>query len=198
MAEGPIQVIYNDAEITRLFQQITARGANPRPLLADWGERLKNSVRQNIREGGRPQKFAPLKPVSARAWLFSKKSYWTKGGSLTAAGQQRAENRTPLNTGSPSGLLPSINWRIVPEGLAVGSDKIYAAIQNFGGTIHLPDIYAKVKQALMWPGALHPVKMVQAHDVTLPARTYLAIQDDDWLYMRQSALQYLLGEGAWK
>lgn len=193
-----IEIRYEDAEITRLFQQITARAGNPKPLLADFGERLKNSVRRNIMEGGRPAKFAPLKPVTARNWLFSKKSYWTKGGSLTAAGQQRAGSRTRLNTGNPGGLLPSINWRIMPEGIAVGSDKIYAAIQNFGGTIHLPDIWPKAKGALMWPGALHPVKMTHAHDVTIPPAPFLVIQDDDWLYMRQSALGYLLGEGAWK
>ncbi len=193
-----IDARYEDAEITRLFQQITDRGRNPRPLLADWGERLKNSVRRTITEGGRPARFAPLKPVSARDWLFSKKSYWTKGGSLTAAGQARAENRTPLNTGNPGGLLNSINWRIVPEGLAVGSDKPYAAIQHLGGTVHIPDIWPKVKQALMWPGALHPMPMAHAHDVTIPARSYLVIQDEDWEYMRQSALGYLLGEGAWK
>jgi phage gpG-like protein len=193
-----IEVRYEDAGITRLFQQITARGRNPRPLLAAWGERLKNSVRKNIMEGGRPAKFTPLKPVTARAWLFSKKSYWTKSGGLTAAGQARAGNRTPLFTGNPGGLLASINWREVPAGLAVGSDKVYAAIHNFGGTIQVPDIWPKVKAALMWPGALHPVKMVKGHAVTIPARPYLVIQDDDWAYMRQSALQYLLGEGAWK
>lgn len=194
-----IQAKFDDAEVTRLFSQIEQRARNPRPpILADWGERLKNSVRRNIREGGRPVKFVPLKPVTARNWLFSKKSYWTKSGGLTAAGRERAANRTPLYTGNPGGLLGSINWRIVPEGLAVGSDKKYAAIQNFGGTIHLPNIYAKVKQALMWAGAAHPVKMVKAHDVTIPARTYLAIQEEDWAYMRQSGLNYLLGEGAWK
>jgi len=194
-----IQVKYDDAEVTRLYGQILARARNPAPLLADWGERLKNSVRRNIMEGGRPAKFVPLKPASARAWLFSKKSYWTKGGNLTAAGQARAENRTPLFTGNPAGLLNSINWRALGhDALAVGSDKIYAAIQQFGGTVHLPDIYPQVKQALMWPGALHPVKMARAHDVTLPARPYLMIQDEDWLYLRQSALNYLLGEGAVK
>lgn len=198
MADDVIQVTYNDAEVTRLFAQIEARGRDPRPLLANWGERLKNSVRRTIMEGGRPAKFAPLKPVTARNWLFSKKSYWTKVGNLTTAGQARAENRTPLNTGNPAGLLNSINWRIVPEGLAVGSDKIYSAIQNLGGTINLPDIWHKVKEALYWVGALHPVKMVKAHDVTIPGRPYLVIQDEDWEYMRQSALNFLLGEGAYK
>ncbi len=198
MADDLIQIRYDDAEITRLFQQIEQRGRDTRPLLAGWGERLKNSVRRNIMEGGRPAKFAPLKPVTARNWLFSKKSYWTGGGNLTAAGQKRVENRTPLNTGNPAGLLNSINWRAVPDGLAVGTDKIYGALQNFGGTVHLPDIWAKTKQALMWVGALHPVKVVKAHDVTLPARPFLLIQDEDWLYLRQSALEYLLGEGAFK
>ncbi len=198
MANEIIQARFEDAEVTRLFAQIESRARNPRPLIAAWGERLKNSVRRNIREGGRPQKFVPLKPVTARAWLFSKKSYWTKAGNLSKAGRARAENRTPLYTGNPAGLLASINWRAVPEGLAVGSDKIYAAIQNFGGTIRLPDIHAKVKQALAWAGALHPVKTVQAHDVTIPARPYLVIQDDDWNYFRENALAFLLGEGAWK
>jgi phage gpG-like protein len=193
-----IEARYDDAEITRLFQQIEQRGRNPQPLLSDWGERLKNSVRQTIREGGRPAKFVPLRPVTARNWLFSKSSYWTKGGSLTAAGRERAANRTPLYTGNPAGLLPSINWRIIPQGLAVGTDKIYGWIQHHGGTVHIPDIHARVKQALMWPGALHPVKLAHAHDITIPGRPYLVIQNEDWAYMRQSALSYLLGEGAWK
>lgn len=169
-----IDIRYEDAEITRLFQQIKARAANPQPLLADWGERLKNSVRRNIMEGGRPEKFVPLKAATARSWLLSKKSYWTKAGNLTAAGQKRAEGRTPLLTGNPAGLLYSINWREVPEGLAVGSDKIYAAIHHFGGLAG------------------------RGHKTFIPARPYLLIQDDDWAYMRQSALGFLLGEGAWK
>lgn len=169
-----ISARFEDAEITRIFNQITARARSPRPLLADWGERLKNSVRRNIMKGGRPQKFTPLKPVVFRAWLFSKKSYWTKGGNLTAAGQKRAANRTPLFTGNPGGLLPSINWREVPEGLAVGTDKIYGAIHHYGGLAG------------------------RGHKTTIPARPYLLIQNDDWAYMRQSALGFLLGEGAWK
>lgn len=169
-----IDIRYEDAEITRLFQQITARAGNPRPLLADWGERLKISVRRNIMEGGRPQKFTPLKPVVFRSWLFSKKSYWTKAGNLTAAGQKRAEGRTPLFTGNPGGLLASINWREVPEGLAVGTDKIYGAIHNYGGLAG------------------------RGHRTSIPPRPYLLIQDEDWAYMRQSGLEFLLGEGAWK
>lgn len=195
-----IQIRYDDAEVTRLFAAITARAQNPRPLLADWGERIKNSVRRNILEGGRPVKFAPLKPVTVRNWLFTRSTWWTKAGNMSQKGRAAQEGRKPLlDTGMSGGLLGSINWRILAaNALAVGSDKIYAAIQHFGGTVHLPDIWAKVKRALMWPGALHPVKKAQAHDVTIPARPYLLIQDEDWLYFRQSALQYLLGEGSWK
>ncbi len=195
-----VQIRYRDDEASRLFQQVLARGADYGPLLAAWGERLKASIRQNFLAGGRPNPWAPLKARTARDWLFSRSSYWTQGGSLSQAGQRAQADRRPLvDQGMRGGLLGSLNWRILDQhSVAVGSDKDYAAIHQFGGTVQIPDLHAQVKMALMWPGALHPVKTVRAHAVTIPARPYLLVQEEDWLQMRQAALEYLLGEGSYK
>lgn len=61
----------------------------------------------------------------------------------------------------------------------------YAAIQEYGGTIHIPDIYPTKAQALHFviDGKDVFAKMVRAHDVTIPERSFLRssleeMQDD--------------------
>ena len=193
-----MEIRYEDAEATRLMTQIRERGRNLPPLLAAWGERGKVSIRQTFLAGGRPAAWPALKPVTGRNWLFSRASSWTKAGGLTKSGQAAEEGRKPLiDKGMRGGLMGSVNWRLLGgDSVGVGSDKPYAAIHHFGGTVSLPEILPRLKQALFWPGAGHPMKRAAAHDVTIPARPWLVLQPEDWTSFRQSALQYCLTGGA--
>ena len=57
----------------------------------------------------------------------------------------------------------------------IGSNLKYAAIHEFGGIIHIPDIYPVKKKALSFfiGGEKIVVKKVKAHTITMPERSYL-------------------------
>lgn len=100
---------------------------------------------------------------------------------------QRATNKAPRDTGRlkrsvTQGTPQKINR--LRFKIDVGTNVEYAAIQEFGGTIQIPEIRPVNKKALAfnWPGApAHLVsksgkvvlKKVKAHPVTVPAHPYL-------------------------
>jgi len=57
----------------------------------------------------------------------------------------------------------------------IGSNIKYAAIHEFGGIIHIPDIYPVKKQALHFFIGSKEIfaKKVKAHTITMPERSYL-------------------------
>ena len=101
---------------------------------------------------------------------------------------QRATEKAPRDTGRlKRSITNGLPYDTRPGGWAidVGTNVEYAAIQEFGGTIDLPRIYPKTKQALAfdWPnapaglkpskGGKYVFKSVAGHSVTIPAQPYL-------------------------
>ena len=74
--------------------------------------------------------------------------------------------------GSPPQLMSSITRRTSRDRVAVGTDKVYAAIHQFGGTIR-----PKSGDFLVFRGA--GGELVFAREVTIPARPYLGIDQAD-------------------
>jgi phage gpG-like protein len=68
-------------------------------------------------------------------------------------------------------LYASITHRASPTSVEVGSNAIYAAIHQFGGTIKAKDAKAlRFRIGDVW---------VTKESVTIPARPFLGIDDDD-------------------
>lgn len=135
--------------------------ANLRLPLTETALLARSSVLQNFVEGGRPQRWAPLK--------------WPrKRGSLGAA--------VPL---TDNGILrASIRSNVVGNSviLSTGTHVPYAAIHHYGGTVHLPAITAAPGRALRWvarDGAVIYRRRVRARTVTIPARPYMLLQEAD-------------------
>lgn len=82
--------------------------ADPTPVLEEIGHTATRAVKQNFKEGGRPQKW----PVSFRA--------------------QEQSGQTLLDTGN---LRSSVSYDIRGKEVAVGSNVIYGPIHHFGGVI---------------------------------------------------------------
>ena len=69
------------------------------------------------------------------------------------------------------GLQGSIAWAVDGDSVRIGSNKVYAAIHQFGGTIR------PVRAAAL---VFHlGGKLIRAHAVTIPARPYLGLSADN-------------------
>lgn len=73
--------------------------------------------------------------------------------------------------GMAGGLLGSINAQTTPSRFAIGTNKIYGAIQHFGGTIvakNYPALVFRMGGKLCW-----------ARKVTIPSRRFLGLSRED-------------------
>lgn len=137
----------NIDEIRASVKTIESRIGHPQPALAIIGETVKTSVVRNFEESGRPRGWKELSPVT-----LAKK----KGGSIL------------VGKGHAGGLMGSIHWEVSNRSVMVGTDKVYAAIHNFGG------LAGKNKS------------------VTIPGREYLLVQDQDWQEINDGLGDYIL------
>lgn len=71
--------------------------------------------------------------------------------------------------GFAGGLLGSIHPEAGPTKVEIGTNKIYGAIHHFGG------------------------KAGRGHKVTIPARPYMMVQDEDWVEFNAALEEYYLG-----
>jgi phage virion morphogenesis protein len=146
-------------DIRKVLQAIEATlGAirDQTPMWEDIGWEVRNSVKRNFREEGRPARWQPL----ARSTLLRKvggvrKATTERGHWRAKAKRTLHENKILTDSGD---LQENISYEADATGVTVGSNKDYAAIHQFGGT------------ADMAPGP-----------AAIPARPYLLIQEEDYL-----------------
>lgn len=88
--------------------------------------------------------------------------------------------RTMVDTGR---LMKSITAKAYPDRAEVGTNVIYAAIHQFGGDITAKNSrYLKFRIGKRW---------AQKRKVTIPARPFLMVQDEDWQEIKEAILEYL-------
>ena len=155
------------------------------PVMTDFAGYMRGSVQKNFDAQGRPARWAPLKTSSLAAWMGSRKSFGTKSGGVSAKGQAALSGRLILT--DTARLRNSIDFKALARGVEGFTNVKYAAIHHFGGQTKAHTIVPRVKKALFWPGAGHPVKSVQHPGSRIPARPFLMFQDEDvygYLYPR--------------
>jgi phage virion morphogenesis protein len=155
--------------IRRWLKRAATRGASSE-LWADIGEELVQAVQKNFDEqsaAGDP--WAPLTAQyrAARA----------AGNILTVS----------------SRLRNSITYHPSRDSVLIGTTVVYGAIHQFGGKTKPHTIRPRRKKALFWPGARHPVKLVNHPGSEIPARPYLVWSDDDWERVSRIIKEHLLG-----
>jgi phage virion morphogenesis protein len=141
--------------------EILARGANLAPLMANIGASLVVSTQHRFETGTGP---------SGEAWKPSIRA--ERDGGLTLVNTRR--------------LLQSITFSADEDSVEVGSNVLYSAIHQFGGTI-------KAKNG----GALHfhvAGKKILVGAVKMPARPFLGLSAADNQKILDLTQDYLVGD----
>ncbi len=79
---------------------------------------------------------------------------------------------------------PGFIGEVDASGEITGRRLPFMRIQEVGGTVKLPAIFPKNRQALWFTGARHPFASARPHNVKIPARSYLVLA----LQQRQAAI----------
>lgn len=150
MSGASFKIEVDDAEARYLFAAIRARGRNPRPLLQEIGSVLEDSTRQRFRSETSPD-GVKWAPISDE-WREEKEERGFNTGILKMRGD----------------LLNSVRSEVQgAEAVEIIASQPYAAIHQYGGTIR-----PRRGRALRVRG--RPLG-----SVTMPARPYIGLSDDD-------------------
>jgi phage virion morphogenesis protein len=157
------------APLDRWLDALSGKLSDLTPAFEVIGQAVVTSVQKNFEAEGRPAKWAPLSLTtlmkgakrSKRGWITPKK----RGKILQIQGWA-------------GGLLGSIHYAASPDKVVIGTNKIYAAVQQFG-------------QSKGASGADKFGRPIPWGDV--PARPYLMVQDDDWQRIARDLKRYLAG-----
>jgi phage virion morphogenesis protein len=143
MAGTDLTITHNIPEVVRELGAIAARFGSPRPGLDIIGETVVASVQQNFEEGGRPTRWAGLKPAT-----------WARKKSRKTLVEDKV-------------LSGSISKQVTGSTVVVGTNVEYGAIHQFGG------------------------KAGRGRRVTIPARPFLLVQDEDWEEINEAMAEFL-------
>jgi phage virion morphogenesis protein len=143
--------------LLRAWRRAAAQMGNTRPLMRGAAGIMMRAVEDNFEQEGRP-KWQDLHP----------------GTKLARAQEGKWPGKILQRSG---GLASSIVQDYSATMAAVGSNKVYAAIQQFGGRTRAHVIRAKNKRALSFGGIL--VRQVNHPGSNIPARPFLRMTPRD-------------------
>lgn len=110
----PIEIKIEDKELQQVLDKLFEKTSDLRPLMKNIAGVMADSVEENFKQEGRPDKWAELKESTIKQ--RTKKGYWP--GKIL---QMRGE------------LAASITSDYDENSAVVGTNKVYAAIHQFGG-----------------------------------------------------------------
>jgi len=175
MPDG-LTITIDDEQVRRLLERIAERGTDLKPALSAVGSLIKESIRTNFAQGGRP---TPWKPVKNR-----------DGQPLRDTGR----------------LMNSITRKVTGNEVKVGSNVVYAALHHYGaekgsfGTfVHMVKSHKRrVTQAFGKPlkfpvwATVHPhAREVSLPIGNIPARPFMLVQDEDMVDIKDILTHYI-------
>lgn len=154
MAGVRIEFVFEDQAFRAALRRMTLAGPQRVRLLRAIGQGLKDTTVDRFDSGAAPDgaRWAALSP-----------------GYLAV--RRRPDLPILVQAGRRGGLQGSITWAVSGDSVIVGSNKIYAAVHQFGATI-----VPKSKKALVFRLA---GGLVRARRVRIPARPYLGFGPAD-------------------
>ncbi|WP_431281651.1 phage virion morphogenesis protein [Humitalea sp. 24SJ18S-53] len=163
MAGATLSARFDDGQVRRAFVVLAAMGRD-RGVLAAMGVGLARNTRRRFDAAQDPdgRAWAPLNPAYAAV---------KKGSGILRDSAMRG------------GLQGSITSAVEGRSVVVGSNKIYAAVHQFGATITAkksPTLAFRLGTALVRP-----------RSVTIPARPYLGFSTRDEETVREVAFDAL-------
>ena len=129
-----IKIEISDDGVNKALDRLYRSAQKPRPVLEHIGELLVDSTKQRFSKSVGPdgQRWQPNTETTILRYLGVYKGSFGKRGGLTKKGAQRAGSKRPL-IGETGSLSSQISYEIDGSGtLYVGSNMIYAAVQQFG------------------------------------------------------------------
>lgn len=153
MAEINIKMDGADA-VREMLQGIAARMSNMSPIMRAIGDRVVEQTKRRFEAGGPAPDGTPWKTP-------------------------KTPNRKRIRTLTVSGhLRDSIRYQLLGNNaVAIGTNRVYAAIHQLGGKTAAHIIRPRKGKALFWPGARHPVASVKHPGSVIPARPFLGLSE---------------------
>ncbi|MCQ2063718.1 MAG: phage virion morphogenesis protein [Fibrobacter sp.] len=160
-----INATIDDKQFEVYVRMMKERSENLKPVLAAAGNLAVKSVKQNFREGGRPERWIP---------------------------SNKLKGKTLVGTGA---LQRRIHYKVDEDGVTImtGRQK-YAAIHHFGGTTKPHVIRSKNARAipLNIGGMLIFRKSVNHPGSKIPARPYMLLQDEDVKNIKDMFMKFII------
>lgn len=161
-----IDVKVTKIRLDRKISKLQRRAKNTIPLMAEIAGDMMDAVEENFEKEGRPK--------------------WKKLAPSTLNHRKKANLNGPiLQPGRAGGLASSINYRHGKTFSAVGTNKKYAAIHHFGGTVKHPGgtpyIVTDKGATFLKKDGNYPknTKFTEPHEIKIPARPFLKLTDGD-------------------
>jgi len=168
-----ISIHADNAAVNKALAGLSARMGDLSPIMRTIGEIVRSSVERNFAAAGRPK------------WAESERVRRKGGQTLSLTGRLRR----------------SISVRADRDRVSVGTNVIYAAIHQLGGTIvqgARSEIFTRnryvrgPKKGSFKTGTKAGAGMTfRERRVTIPARPFLMVQNEDWTQIKGVLNRYL-------
>lgn len=195
-----ISITYDDTEVKAALGALLGKVQNPSPAFREIGEVLVQSTRQRFVDSrapdGRPwqqNSDVTLMRVIGEKGL-SKRKTKTGGRTLTKPGVQRLANKKPLVWHGH--LRDSIRYQVVSDGVVVGTNREYAAVQQFGARMgEFGRYYQLFRQQYGEKDFRRYAGMRKGHPIpwgNIPARPFLGVSTQDKVMILDILRDYLI------
>jgi phage gpG-like protein len=173
---------------------------------------LRNSIERNFEVGGRYGNS--LLGGGKKKWKASKRAIKQSGQTLLDSGQLAASIRVAVNSNVNITVDDDMNFKSTGDiNIEIGSNKRYAAAQHFGATIKHPGgtpylpyliaqrkvedsngmpLFISLKKAKELEAKGKTVRYTKPHDIKLPARPFLVVQEEDIEDIRQRLHKFIV------
>lgn len=154
------RIVVNDARVVAALGELRRRGTDPQPVLRGIGEYLLR-----VHE----DRFARQVDPDGRPWAPLSESY------------KKRKARNPDKVLSLDGFLRRLTYQVEPDGLSLGTNRVYGAVHQFGarkGEFGSGNFRTRRGSfAIPWGD--------------IPARPYLGINDENRNYIARDLIDYL-------
>lgn len=165
-----IKISANPGNVVDAFNRLLQLSEQPTGPLLAIGEKVVEFTKTRFEKSEDPygNPWEPNSETTMNILLRKNKRNFKKNGDLSAKGIQVQAGKKPL-IGESKSLSTQFSYRVLDYAVAVTSPMIYAAIQQFGGTV-----VPKTAKALFF---MVGDQRVFAKSVTIPARPFFPDAD---------------------
>lgn len=187
-----IEIDIQTERFADIVDRILAAVANASPVMNQISGIMWDAVEENFAQQGRPR-WLGLAPSTLQARTgreLAKRGGIHKTGAWSIKLGQRVARSGRLLQASgrlASSIVPSHG----PTSATVGTNVVYAAIHQFGGTTKPHVIEPRFKKALAFGGIF--AKRVNHPGSRIPARPFLVLTDGDERLIEEAMADYLRG-----